>query len=872
MTGAFTHRLAALRQRAQDLLQHHPHPDAIQVPDDIARLSEDLRIYATELELQTDELQAAQQRAELISSRYQQLFDHMPLAALVVDHYGLVREGNQQAQTWLGPAHVSSGGDRRLLRQLASDSMRQLLAQLQRPTESAPATLVLRLELGMAEASPKRVDAHLLPLPLTYHADGLFLLLLHDRSAEAGLQDHRLLLQTLIDSSSDRICATDLQGRVILCNEAALLQLQRQRHEVLGLRRESLMPLSDAVRHKQADRQVLDTGAPVSLIEEIDSPGALGQPRVYLTNKFPLRGADGQWLGVGCMARDISAEREAQRQQRLSETVFMSATEAIIVTDPDTRIVRVNPAFERLSGFSAATVVGQKANLLRSGRQSMGFYQSMWAAIHTTGHWEGELTNRSANGGYHTVWSTMTALKGPNGQITGYMAVQTDLTALRLAESEVARLSSYDSLTGLPNRALLLDRLERLQAYAHRHGDAFSLLFADLDYFKEVNDTLGHQTGDLLLQTVAQRLRDAVRLQDTVARIGGDEFVVLLPCTGREAALGLAQKLQKVLRQPLDLDGLNDYRPQISVGVAEYPSDGDSAQLLLRNADTAMYAAKLGGRNRAEPYTPAMSEASVRLFALQSDLSKAVERGELRMVLQPKFRLSDQHIIGAEALVRWERPGHGLTSPAEFIPVAEKAGLVGLIDTWMLEQVVQHLHHWTQAGQWPHDWSLALNQTASDLRSHSWLLHLRELLQAYPIAFGSLHIELTESDLLQPTPDMIGQLHALRELGVCLAIDDFGTGYSSLAYLKSLPVSVIKIDQGFVRDMTTDANARILVEAMVDLAHKLGHSLVAEGVETQAQCAALHAMGCEAGQGYLVSPPLNVADFSTLCIDPPAAR
>jgi diguanylate cyclase (GGDEF)-like protein/PAS domain S-box-containing protein len=854
------------------LSQKHKLAEA-DITDEATRLSEDLRIYATELEIQTEELIQAQQRAELANQRYQQLFDHLPMPALVVDKHGLIRHDNQQARSWLGepiPSGYERSMDRRLLRGLEPEGQRRFSQQLLKlatlSIEANKPTVLQDVFVTDTNQTQRHVVLHILPLPLTYHVDGLLLLLIDDRSAEKQLKTQGYLLQALIDSSEDRVCATDTQGRLMLCNQAVLVQLQRSLEDVIGCTHEELMPLPQALRHQHTAQQVLATGQPRTFTEEVEDRQQQGCLRIYETNKFPLRDGDGSLIGVGCISRDVSQAQQVQREQRLSEAVFMSAKEAIIVTDADTRIIRVNPAFERLSGFSGKTVTGQKASLLRSGRQAMGFYQAMWASIHTTGHWEGELTNRSATGEYYTVWSTITALYDQHGQLMGYMAVQTDLTALRLAESEVARLSSYDSLTGLPNRALLMERLERSQAYAHRHGDVFSLLFADLDHFKEVNDTFGHQTGDLLLQTIAQRLQESVREQDTVARIGGDEFIVLLPSTKRDAALGLAKKLQTVIRKPLNLETLHDYQPQISIGVAEYPTDGDSAQLLLRNADTAMYAAKLGGRNRTASYTSAMSEASARLFALQTDLAKSVERGELRMVLQPKFRLSDRQIIGAEALVRWHRPLHGLISPSDFIPCAEKAGLVGVIDMWMLEHTIQHIFSWHQKKIWPHAWTVALNQTASDLRNHIWLEHIQQLLQEYPIPAGSLQIELTESDLLQPTPDMIAQLQALRRLGIGLAIDDFGTGYSSLAYLKSLPVSVIKIDQGFIREMTTDANARILVEAMIELAHKLGYTLVAEGVETEAQLATLHKLGCEAGQDYLIGTPVSVSDFEGMYI------
>jgi EAL domain-containing protein (putative c-di-GMP-specific phosphodiesterase class I) len=313
---------------------------------------------------------------------------------------------------------------------------------------------------------------------------------------------------------------------------------------------------------------------------------------------------------------------------------------------------------------------------------------------------------------------------------------------------------------------------------------------------------------------------------------------------------------------------MHDYRPRASVGVAMYPDDGDNSDELLRNADTAMYVAKTSGRDRAEVYTRAMSEEGARVFAIQTDLSNAIQHGELRMYLQPKFNLSNMAVVGAEALVRWERPNHGLTAPGDFVPIAEKVGLLPLVDRWMLNQVVQQLGQWHASGCWPAHWTVAINQTASDLQQSQWLHHLQQTLVQHQVPAHLVQIEITESALLQPTPSVLERLQALRNLGVELAIDDFGTGYSSLSYLKSLPITVIKIDQSFVKDLLPepprhpDDSGRVLIEAMIALAHKLGHTLVAEGVESDAQRRLLHHLGCELGQGYLLSPPMPAAEFA----------
>lgn len=855
-------RLRSLREQAERALRELPeqaHAEGDEAAS-LAHLLEDLRVYRVELELQNEELQIAQQRAELASARHQLLFDHMPVPGLVLDTAGHIHACNRMAEHWLGEKTPHTPTDARLMRSLSHSARAELWKTLNNLPQQAEQSVLRGLTLTTQEPLQRTVDVHLLRLPNSYHLDSRTLVLMVDRSTELAMAAQRQLFQTLIDSSEDLICSTDRKGHFTLANRAMLEALAIDNDDLLGKPRNAILAVHDAIAHEIGDQTVLRTRQPVSMDEQLFIPGKQ-EVRAFATHKFPLLDAEGNTIGIGNMSRDVTAARENASLQRLSEAVFLNASEAIIVTDADTRILRVNPAFERMSGFSATTVVGRKTAMLRSGRQGDDFYRAMWGSLIETGHWQGELSNRHATGTYYSVMSTITALRAENGSLTGYMAVQTDVSRLMNAESEVTRLSFMDTLTGLPNRALLMDRMTQLMAQGRRQDETFCVLFSDLDHFKDVNDSMGHHVGDELLQTIAQRLKSNVRAQDTVARLGGDEFVVLLPQTHLTDAKALANKLQKVCEQPIQLGDVTAYQPHMSTGIAVFPDDGDTVALLLRNADTAMYAAKTTGRARVMSYAPEMSEANNRLFDTHYGLTQALRNGELRLFLQPKFRLMDMSLTGAEALVRWERPGVGLTSPGEFIDVAEKTGLLLAIDQWMLEQVLQTLSRWTQAGKWPGKCHIAVNQSASDLANADWLPYLTDRLGELGIDPGLVQVELTESDLLQPGPAMVAKLDSIRQLGLQLAIDDFGTGYSSLSYLKSLPISVIKIDQSFVRDMLTDTNDRTLVEAMVTLAHKLGHKVVAEGVETPEQAAALSSLGCECAQGYLVSPPVSLAVF-----------
>ncbi len=858
-------RIQRLREQAtqalRDLPTHVPPPGQ---SGDTQALLESLRVYQVELELQNDNLLRAQQTAAVASERYQQLFDLLPMPALVLNANGQVREDNLLAREWLGPPKTGQLSDFRLTACMSkADRTRLLRAMARGSTHQVQQVEQVRItpirnhgEPGSGPSgdvagplAPRVADAYCIKLPPSFHADPHFAVLLMDQAVELARQADRQLFQTLIDSSDDLIYATDRRGHIMLANQAMLDAMSQPADRVLGQLAKQL--LGNPTSEGDAQQTLIS----------LPTPGE-GTPRTYASHQFNMHTPDGRTVGVGSIARDVSAEHAAHQMQQLSETVFMNAMEAIIVTDAQTGIQRANPAFEKMSGLRVDQVLGLPTRTLRSGRHDSAFYQAMWSDIREHGHWEGEITNRHAGPkGFYTVWTTIAALKDRQGNLSGYMAVQTDLTALHKAQSEVLRLASYDTLTGLPNRALFQDRIRQMIANAKRSNGTFAVLFADLDHFKEVNDTLGHLAGDELLKVIAQRLQQGLRDQDTVARMGGDEFVLLLPDAFREQGLAVAEQLQNALRQPVDLADAPGYQPRASVGVAVYPDDGDTADLLLRHADTAMYAAKVAGRNRAQIYTSAMGDEATQAFALQSELSHAIERGELRLHWQPKFRLSDLALVGAEALLRWERPVHGLCTPGHFLDLAEKSGLLPAMDEWVLDTALRQLAAWQQAGLWPDHAAVSVNQTAQDLRRPRWAARLQSLLHDRQVSARHLEIELTEGSLAQPNADIQANLEHLSALGVGLSIDDFGTGYSSLSYLKTLPVSTIKIDQSFVRDMLNDESDRVLVETMLAMAHKLGHGVVAEGVETEAQRALLLELHCCAGQGHLVSPALPCETF-----------
>jgi len=860
MTGQTQERLEGLKQRALVLAQQSLDANAIDgVSVEVAKLLEDLRIHQIELELQNDELRATQQDLALSQRRYQAMFDQMPMPALVVDPRGLVDNCNDRAAELLGASLPGAGPDNRLFQGLNRDDRTRLHMALREVRHGEPLVLK-KLAFTDRAKTPLLFDMHLIQLSLDYHLDTRVLVLMVDQSAQAAREKDQRFFSLLLDSSDNLIAAADSQGQMLLANQTLLKFWGRSSDAVLGRRRESFLPLRDAILQNEADQRVMRSGESVTIEETFHVGGAQGAVE-FLTRKFPLHDAQGLIYGVGGISTDITDIKDRERQSRLSESVFMTAAEAIIVTDAETRIIRVNPAFTQQSGFSASAVLGHRTNILKSSRQDVPFYQAMWQALNEQGRWAGEISNRRANGSYYTVWSNINAVLDAQGRVIHYIAVQTDLTPLREAESQVQRMASFDSLTGLPNRALFNDRIRQLIAYTLRHRTTFSLLFIDLDHFKEVNDTLGHQVGDELLVLIAKRLQAAVRTEDTVARMGGDEFVVLLPLADRDSAEVVANNLLEQLRMPMTLGQSVSYQPMASAGIAVYPNDGDTPDLLLRNADMAMYEAKLSGRNRSAVYTLQMSQDSAHAFAIQTELAAAIDKQELRVYYQPKFRLDTGTLLGAEALVRWQRPGHGLVGPVEFIPIAEKSGLLVAVDQWVLDESLRQLGQWSRAGLWGADWRLAVNQNVGDLRRPTMLQELKALLHAHQVPATVLELEITEDALLDHTPELLDRLVELRELGVSLAIDDFGTGYSSLSYLRRLPIAVIKIDQSFIRDMLLNDDDLILVQTIIAMAKNLGHTLVAEGVETPLQRDRLADMGCDVGQGYLFGKPMPAHEF-----------
>lgn len=565
---------------------------------------------------------------------------------------------------------------------------------------------------------------------------------------------------------------------------------------------------------------------------------------------------------------NIREQKEAADALRIAALFYEHSSEAMMVTDASNHILSINPAFTRITGYDLAEVAGRNPQCMSSGRHDGLFYRQMWDSLRAKGTWCGEVWNRRKNGEEYPEWLTINTITGSDGSVHCYLAQFSDITEKKRTEETIWRQANFDSLTGLPNRHLLVERLGHEMRKAERSGLAVAALFIDLDDFKQVNDVFGHNVGDLLLVEASRRIAANLRATDIVARLSGDEFVAILPDFSHIGDIErVVQDMLQALARPFSLMNETTF-VSASIGVAFYPQDVSSAEELIRYADQAMYAAKGGGRNRHCYFTAAMQQQSVERMRLVQDLRLAIEKKQLRLHFQPVVDLADGSVLKAEALVRWEHPERGMVAPGAFIQVAEETGLIAAIGDWVFCEAARWASRWSRlAGK---TFQVGVNKSPLQFlapKSLSWTDHLRSL----GLPGQAIVVEITEGLLLNASSEIDRQLQSYREAGMQIAIDDFGTGYSSMAYVKKLVVDYLKIDRSFVDDMAVNEDDRAIAETIILMARRLGIKVIAEGIETEEQKALLCAAGCQYGQGYLFSRPLPPEQFEALFIAPKTA-
>ena len=562
---------------------------------------------------------------------------------------------------------------------------------------------------------------------------------------------------------------------------------------------------------------------------------------------------------------------EARRQQAaleqqiaLAKQVFEHAGEGLLITNKDSVIEAVNHAFEEISGYTAEEAIGQTPQLLSSARHTPEFYRDLWQRLEDTGFWEGEIYNRRKNGEIYPEWLKIIAVKNDAGEVTHYIGSFSDISTHTAAKQRLYHLAHYDEVTELPNRVLFNETLKRELLNAKRRQAILAVFFMDLDHFKHVNDSLGHAAGDQLLREASRRLLRCKRDNDLIARQGGDEFTGLLLdlIQPRDAAI-VAERILKAMAEPFLLEG-EQLHLSGSIGLSIYPSDGEDPDTLMRKADTAMYHAKGEGRNRYQFYTEAMHRESKQRLELESRLRKAIEQEEFELYYQPQVNASSGEVIGMETLIRWQQADVGTISPAEFIPLAEDTGLIVPIGTWVLRTACKQAKAWLDMGLPP--LMLSVNLSSHQFREADFMEVLAAAIEDSGIPPEYLQLELTERIIMHEDEFTISRLKKIHAAGIHLSIDDFGTGYSSMSYLKRFPLNELKIDKSFIDEVCTDEDDAVIVSAMINLAHALNLTVIAEGVESSAQLNWLEWHGCDGIQGYYFSKPLSAKDFELFMI------
>jgi diguanylate cyclase (GGDEF)-like protein/PAS domain S-box-containing protein len=558
------------------------------------------------------------------------------------------------------------------------------------------------------------------------------------------------------------------------------------------------------------------------------------------------------------MHNDNSETLEQTIFSEIAKKVLEYTNEGIIVTDSKGNILLANPAFEVVTGYSVDEVIGKNPRILQSGLHDKKFYEKMWEEIKTNGFWKGEIWNKRKDGELFVEWLTISSVKNKEGNVINYVAIFSDITEHKRNVEQLRRLAHYDILTGVPNRYLFTKRLESLIQTSRKYHQQFALLFLDLDRFKNINDTLGHHMGDLLLQKAAQRLKGILRRQDTIARIGGDEFVIILPNLKHiREAIYIAEQIIESLKASFWLNGQEVYI-STSIGISFYPYDGEDIETLVRKADRAMYQAKKSGRNQFELYHSELHINDKQTLLLENALRKAIDCNELQLHYQPQIDPQSKQICGVEALLRWEHPKMGFVSPGKFIPIAEESGLIIPISDWVLRQACEDLKKLHL--DYPH-LKMSVNISSIYFQQADFMKRLQRTIETSNINPRLFELELTESTIMPNAEQSIERLVKLKLLGLKIAIDDFGTGFSSLSYLHRFPIDILKIDQSFIKHLSSYEDDASIVTAIIKMAHDLRIQVIAEGVETDKQFKFLQKQGCDYVQGYYVSKPLPLAEL-----------
>ncbi|MGY6274776.1 sensor domain-containing protein [Methylomonas sp. MgM2] len=806
------------------------------------------------------------QALEASESYMRAIFNATPDAMLISDTCGTITMINREAELLLG--YTSSELIGQSIETLVPERLRQNHVVLRRKFIESPINRSMgagRIVLALRKDKTE-FDVEISLSPIQTERGLFFASALRDitqrKKMEDALRTSEERFRMMANASPAMIWITDVEGNTTFVNQTWLNFSGMQLEQAI-----SNQGWTDLVHPEDRDSVIAEYYKNLSdhkiIMTEYRIRRKQGDWRWVLDQGVPLYDEGGEFNGYVGSAIDITDRKQAETDYRIAATAFESQ-EAMVITDADTVILRVNKTFVDSTGYSVEEAVGQKISILQSGRHDERFYAKMWNSVNKTGSWQGEIWDKRKNGEVYPKWLTITAVKDDAGIVTHYVGTHIDISDRKAAEDEIRNLAFYDPLTKLPNRRLLRDRLQQALASHARKRMYGVLLFLDLDNFKTLNDTLGHDKGDDLLRQVALRLTACVRECDTVARLGGDEFVLMLKEMGQKAADTAVQaemigeKILQALNKPYRLDGY-EHRSTPSIGATLFCDHKVSIDELLKQADIAMYQAKAAGRNTIRFFDPTMQASIIERAKLEHALYEGIQARQFQLFYQPQVDAAGKP-MGAEALLRWMRPGRGTVSPAEFVSLAEETGLILHLGDWVLRTACAQLLKWSDSEQTSR-LSIAVNVSIRQFRQPEFAERVLAILAETGANPRKLKLELTESVLASDVVDISAKMARLKAEGVTFSLDDFGTGYSSLYYLKQFPLDQLKIDQSFVRDILIDANDAAIAKMIIALADSMGLEVIAEGVETKAQYDFLVEHGCMAFQGYLFGKPAGIEEW-----------
>jgi diguanylate cyclase (GGDEF)-like protein/PAS domain S-box-containing protein len=667
------------------------------------------------------------------------------------------------------------------------------------------------------------------------------------KRAEEDISHRKTELETIFSSLPDIYFRMKKDGTIVDCLAQSISELYVEPASFIGKRMQEVIPPDIGCLYKEHMDIISKKGKPTSFEYELT---VNQKTRPYEARLHPL----GDTGDVIALVRDITEQRNTDERLQQAAIVYDNTLEGIVVTDREGTITNVNHAFTDITGYRYDEIIGKGSRILNSGRHDPQFFRTMWTRLDEQGHWQGEIWNRRKGGEIFPAWLSINSISDSTGSICNYVAVFSDITEIRRSQDELEHLAQHDVLTDLPNRLLFESRLDHAIHRARRRDEVLSVMFLDLDRFKIVNDSLGHAAGDSLLQKVATRLHSVIREDDTVARMGGDEFTFLLEEASSSGAAKIAEKCIRILKQPFELENREIYLSG-SIGISIFPQDGEDVDTLVRNADAAMYKAKGAGRNNYQFYTAELTANALERVSMETHLRRALERNEFRLLYQPQVELASGRLIGVEALLRWQSPELGLVGPNCFIPLLEESGLIIPVGEWVLEMACQQARAWLDMG-WS-DCSMAVNIAGEQITRSNIVGLVHKILDQTGLPPKRLELEMTETFVMCDPENTIGIFQELRDSGVRVAIDDFGTGHSSLAYLKRLPIDRLKIDRSFIDDIPGDSDDEAITRAIIALGQSLRLDVIAEGVEAREMVDFLVSHGCHYGQGFLFGKPLE---------------